>query len=174
MNAKELIGQVEECRSEHWQDSDISSGGERMLEIIAAHFSVCEDCRDAFDSEEYEEEFLIDLWHRFMCQTEDVSEWICAKGLQALFDHPNDIFIIVPEAQENAGFPNFIIELSGPALEYEIGKRWPGAEIEDDFEPCEEPEASENEYVKCALLGGEIVARIYTEGVVAAMEREVA
>ena len=31
------------------------------------------------------------------------------------------------------------------------------------FEPCEEPEAVENEYVMLAKVNGETVARIYTE-----------
>ena len=129
MNAKELIRQVEECRANRWSNSDISRGGERLLEIIAAHFAVSEDCRDAFDSEEYEETTLLDLWHRYMCQTEDVSEWICEEGLQALFDHPEDIFVIVPADQGAVGYPEFIVELSEPALEFEIEKRWPGAEL---------------------------------------------
>ena len=38
----------------------------------------------------------------------------------------------------------------------------PGAELEDDFVLCEEPEAAENEYMKLATLSGDVVARIYT------------
>jgi len=162
MNTNDLISQVTECRSERWQNSDISRGGERLLEILAAHMQECEECRDAFDAEEYEEDTLIDLWHRYMCQTEDISEWICEEGLQALFDHPLDVFVIVPAQEGVVGYPRFVIELSEPALEYEVEKRWPGAEM-GDFELCEEPEASEDEYVMMVTVGGETVARVYTQ-----------
>ncbi len=64
---------------------------------------------------------------------------------------------------EEAGeFPEFTIELSEPALHYEIGKRWPEAEIDEDFQLCEEPEAVAGEMVKNVIQDGEVVARIYT------------
>ncbi len=159
MNANDLISQVMECRSEQWQNSDISRGGERLLEILADHVQECKECRDAFDAEEYEETTLIDLWHRYM-HTEDISEWICDEGLQAIFDHPLDVFVIVPAQEGVVGYPKFVIELSEPALEYEVEKRWPGAEM-GDFELCEEPEAS---YVMMVTVGGETVACVYTQG----------
>jgi len=162
MNAAELIEHVEECRRERWQNSDISSGGERLLELVAAHFQECEECRKAFDTEEYEEETLIGIWHRYMCQNEDPAEWICDEGLQAIFDHPIGVFVIVPAQEGTVGYPEFKIELSEPALHTEIGKRWPEAEIDEDFQLCEEPEAAENEMMKNVIQAGEVVARVYT------------
>ena len=68
----------------------------------------------------------------------------------------------IPAQEGTVGYPEFKIELSEPALHTEIGKRWPEAEIDEDFQLCEEPEAAENEMMKNVIQAGEVVARIYT------------
>lgn len=160
MNANELIYQVRECRGEQWQNSDISSGGERLLEIIAAHYETCEECRDNFDMQEYEETTLIDLWHRFMAVNEAPEEWICEEGLQALFDHPLGVYLVTIE---NSDPSEWNIETSEAGVRFGLEKRFPGAEF-GDFEVCEEPEAVEDEYVMMVTVDGETVARVYTQG----------
>lgn len=119
MNANELIYQVRECRGEQWQNSDISSGGERLLEIIAAHYETCEECRDNFDMQEYEETTLIDIWHRFMAVNEAPEEWICEEGLQALFDHPLYVYLVTIEDSDPS---EWYIETS----ELTMRKAWSG------------------------------------------------
>jgi hypothetical protein len=159
MKALELISQVAECRSERWQNSDIPSGGERLLEVIADHYKTCEECRETFDLMEYDEETLIDLWHDFMAQTEDPADWICEEGLQALFDHPIDVFLVTIE---NSDPSKWSIATSEEGAKFALREKYPGVEF-GDFEPCEEPDAVENEYVMYATVEGETVARIYTE-----------
>ena len=159
MNAEELMKQVRECRGEQWQNSDISAGGERLLEVIAAHYEICEECRENFDGQEYEETTLISLWHRFMAVNEAPEEWICEEGLQALFDAPIDVFLVTIENSEPS---KWSIETSLAGAKFGLRQKFPGVEF-DDFELYEEPEAVENEYVMMAAVDGEPVARIYTE-----------
>ena len=160
MDAKELMNQVRECRNdEHWQNSDISKGGERLLEIIADHYEICEECRENFDLQEYEETTLIDIWHHFMAANEAPEEWICEEGLQALFDAPIGVYLVTIENSEPS---KWNIATSEEGAKFDLTRKFPGVEF-DDFEPCEEPEAVENEYVMLAKVNGETVARIYTE-----------
>jgi hypothetical protein len=159
MNAQELMNQVRECREEQWQNSDISAGGERLLEIIAAHYETCEECRENFDVQEYEETTLIDLWHRFMAVNEAPEEWICEEGLQALFDAPIGVYLVTIENSEPS---KWNIGTSEAGVKFGLERKFPGVEF-GDFEACEEPEAVENEYVMLATVNGETVARIYTE-----------
>lgn len=160
MNANELISQVQECRGEQWQNSDISSGGERLLEIIAAHYGECDECRQDFDAQEYEETTLIDLWHHFMAVNEAPEEWICEEGLRALFDRPLYVYLVTIE---NSNPSEWHIETSEQGARFGLEKRFPGA-VFGDFDLCEEPEAVENEYVMLVTVEGETVARIYTQG----------
>lgn len=59
MGAKMFISQVEECKKNHM-------AGEKIMGIIAAHYKICQECREDFDNMEYEEETLIDLWRNRM------------------------------------------------------------------------------------------------------------
>lgn len=159
MNANELITQVQECKSERWQNSDIPTSGERLLEIIADHYETCEECRDTFDEQEYEETTLIELWHSFMAASEAPEEWICDEGLKMLFDHPVDAYLVTIEDSVPS---EWYIRTSEEGVRSGLTKRFPGAKF-SDFELCEEPEAKENEYMMLATIDDEIVARIYTQ-----------
>jgi putative transposon-encoded protein len=74
MNAEELIKQVEECRKNNWQNSDLGSGSEKMLEAIAEHFETCDECRKDFDAMDYPEKWLIDFEERLSGTS--LSDWI--------------------------------------------------------------------------------------------------
>lgn len=79
MNAKKLIEAVNECVSNHWQNSDLSRRSEIMLGIMADHFEKCEECREAFDTEEYTSETLIEFESERHLNNTNLFDWICAK-----------------------------------------------------------------------------------------------
>jgi hypothetical protein len=157
MNAEELIKQIQECKSEGWQNSNIPSGGEKLLEIIADHYVTCEECRDTFDEQEYEETTLIELWHSFMAANEDPYEWICDDGLQVLFNNPLDVYLVIIEGDPSKWY----IKTSETWTRFRLEKQFLGAEF-SNFELCEEPEAKENEYVMFVTVDDKIVAKVYT------------
>ena len=77
MNARELIDQVEICVVENWRNSDLWKETEEVLEKIAQHYQVCPECRNDFDSMEYEEKTLLDLENRYSFS--DIKDWVCEK-----------------------------------------------------------------------------------------------
>lgn len=79
MNAKQLIEQTNECVRNHWQNSDLSRRSEIMLGIIAKHFEKCEECRDAFDTEEYTSETLIKFESEMHLNNTNLFDWMCGK-----------------------------------------------------------------------------------------------
>ena len=158
MNANEFIKYVQECQRDHWRNSDIPRYGEKMMEVIANHYSGCEKCREKFDeSDASKVDTLLDIWEKSMSFFDDLEEWICEVGISDLYSHPGGAFVIVPDNAE----PAFDIVLTERELDSYIANRWPGAELEE-FVFSEEPEASEDERVAGVLLDGECVARVYT------------
>jgi len=75
MKAEQLIEQVNECRKNNWQNSDLGKNSEEMLEAIADHFETCEECRKAFDVQEYPEETLVEFENEL--SGTELSDWIC-------------------------------------------------------------------------------------------------
>ena len=66
MNAKQLIEKVNECSKNNWKNSDLGRGSEKMLEYLADHFEMCEQCRKDFDAQEYPERTFIEIEERLM------------------------------------------------------------------------------------------------------------
>lgn len=79
MNAKKLIEATKECVANHWHNSDLPRGVEYLYEMIAAHFEVCEDCRNQFDAEEYSSETLIEFSSELHLSNTNPSDWICVS-----------------------------------------------------------------------------------------------
>lgn len=77
MNSKTLIEQVTISVGENWEGSDLWSESETKLEKMAAHMKNCEECRIAFDVQDYPEEHLIDFERRI--QNTDIAEWVCGN-----------------------------------------------------------------------------------------------
>ncbi len=77
MNSKQLIEQVNKCRQNHWQNSDLMNKTERRLEIIADHYNTCDECADLFDVSGYESETLIDFIRESNFENTSLSDWIC-------------------------------------------------------------------------------------------------
>lgn len=77
MNAKQLIEQVNVCRKNNWQNSDLGKNSEELLEAIADHFETCEECRKEFDVQEYPEETLIEFEGNL--SNTDIYDWICEE-----------------------------------------------------------------------------------------------
>lgn len=75
MTAIKLMQQVAECQEDDWQNSDIGAPEQAELEIIAAHFQSCEECRIAFDAQEYPDETI----QEFAARLGDAENWICDK-----------------------------------------------------------------------------------------------
>lgn len=101
MNAKTLIEQVNACKSEYWQNSDLGKNSEEMLEKIAKHFETCAECRKQFDAQEYPEETIIDFEDR-LTGTE-LSDWICEPNRLAA------IKIIKEELKPRYEFPYYAL-----------------------------------------------------------------
>lgn len=74
MTAIKLMQQVAECEAEDWQNSDIGAPEQAELEIIADHFRSCQDCRAAFDAQDYPEVTIQEFAARLTGALED---WIC-------------------------------------------------------------------------------------------------
>jgi len=75
MDAKTLISQVREEQAKFWQNSDLWQQSEDMLEAIVDHLEQCPACREAFDTQAYPEETLIEFEPRIANTTIDA--WIC-------------------------------------------------------------------------------------------------
>lgn len=75
LDSKQLIDQVNGCRKNDWQNSDIGKKSEEMLVLIAEHFEICEECREDFDFQEFPEKTLIEFEYRL--NGTDLSDWIC-------------------------------------------------------------------------------------------------
>ena len=80
MNANQLIEQVNVCRKNNWQNSDLGKNSEEMLEAIADHLKTCEECRKDFDVQEYPEETLIEFEGRL--SGTDIHDWICQPSTE--------------------------------------------------------------------------------------------
>ncbi len=74
MTAIKLMQQVAECQEDDWQNSDIGAPAQAELEVISDHFRGCQDCRAAFDAQDYPEETIQEFAARLSGAVED---WIC-------------------------------------------------------------------------------------------------
>ena len=76
MKARDLIIAVCEERLTGWKNSDLYPEVQELLERIADHYDICEECRDAFDDMGYEQETLKEMEQIFMDNIE-FSKWDC-------------------------------------------------------------------------------------------------
>lgn len=75
MDADALIRQVDKCRKDNWQNSDLWTESEQMLEKIADHFRVCAECRADFDAMGYPESTLTEFENRIA--NTQLRGWVC-------------------------------------------------------------------------------------------------
>ena len=75
MNARELIGSVEIEVVHKWRNSDLPTETQRLLEDIAEHYAVCEECCDAFDDMDYDHTTLHDFCE--LLDGTELSDWMC-------------------------------------------------------------------------------------------------
>ena len=76
MNAKELIGQINQEKRNNWQNSDIDMEIQILLELIALHYKVCQDCRDVFNDMKYDQTTLEEIEQIFR-ENNNLDLWIC-------------------------------------------------------------------------------------------------
>jgi hypothetical protein len=53
--------------------------GEVMLERIADHFEHCQECRKAFDAQEYPEKTLVEFANERLAPNPALESWICKE-----------------------------------------------------------------------------------------------
>ena len=76
MNAKELINQIDQTHSNNWKNSYIDIEIQILLELIALHYKVCQDCRESFDDMEYDQTTLKEMEPIFQ-ENNNLDLWIC-------------------------------------------------------------------------------------------------
>lgn len=74
--ASEMVVEVNQMVRQGWQDSDIDSEKESMLEVIANHFSICPECRKAFDLQGGWDGTLQNFANDYLEGTV-LADWIC-------------------------------------------------------------------------------------------------
>lgn len=79
LTAKKFVEMVDFERRNHWQDSDLMSETERLLERIADHYKFSDkcDCADNFDVSGFEAETLTDFVRESHFENTDINDWIC-------------------------------------------------------------------------------------------------
>ena len=76
MNATKLIKQINQEHGKNWQNSDIDMEIQILLELIALHYKVCQDCREAFDDMKYDQTTLKEMEQIFK-ENNNLDLWIC-------------------------------------------------------------------------------------------------
>ena len=152
MNAKQLIEQVNECRQNNWQNSDLGNNSEEMLEKIAGHFENCEECRKEFDAQEYSEETLIDFEDEL--SGTELSDWVCLQFID-MTQVQKIIENILFEEMEKDGavteIEQVIQEIEVKGYKYEISVRVSRV-MEDDEVKDATDESSEYKYTTVGQL----------------------
>jgi len=75
MNTQKFISLVKSEIKNNWQNSDIPSNIEDMMEEMAEHFRECEDCAQEFDDQEYRCKTLMQL--AGVLNGTELEDWIC-------------------------------------------------------------------------------------------------
>ena len=91
MKANELIKQVNESVKNNWENSDLCAYAEGLLEKIAVHFEHCEECRNEFDIQDYEETTLKEMEEVFC--TSEFSDWCCEKKCKLNHEHTYEVTV---------------------------------------------------------------------------------
>ena len=81
LTSQTFIDMVDRERAINWQNSDIWREGEKMLEVVADHLKVCENCRMLFDDMYYKATTLIEWINETNFDNTAIEDWVCTEDI---------------------------------------------------------------------------------------------